>query len=259
MKTSYSFLLCYLILISSCNFSETNRQNENSGINDTLIKPAAPAKDALQTTQARARYSKIIKIDYQKNKEILELLPLIPDSAMASWEWKKEEREEMVRSIAANNQFTDTTENFNTIVKLTPNYFKTGVVDGSWSASLYKVSENHYIVLTNDMVGDGNEIKAFELKDKQIVPINLEELIGSNPGNLLLKNNSEKCKSVISEEEMGMFTYDFSDPVLVSISCQYLTEKADNTCFKGNELLLKFNEKSKSFDFVKIVWRNFRQ
>ncbi|WEK18258.1 MAG: hypothetical protein P0Y49_15815 [Candidatus Pedobacter colombiensis] len=259
MRTHYALLLNCLVLFASCNSSATDQQGKKGDSLHTTIESAAAPNNTLQTAATRAAYSKIIKIDYQKNKEILDILPLLPDSAMATWEWKKEEREGMVRSLADNNQFADTTENFNTITKLTPNYFETSVVDGYWTASLYKVSENHYIVITNDVQGDGYKINAFEVKDQQITALSLDNLIGANPGNLLLKNNSEKCKSVISEEEMGMFTYNLSNPNLISISCYYLTKKANSDCFKGNEVILKFNKNLKRFDFIKVDWRNFKQ
>lgn len=258
MKRYDFLLLSYLVLLISCNSAENNHQDKKADSILTTTESPNLTSDTAQTTAARAAYSKIIKIDYEKNREILDILPLIPDSTMASWEWKKEERKEMVSSIAAQNQFTDTTENFNTISKVTPNYFETGVVDGVWTASLYKVSENHYILITNDIVGDGNKINAFEVKDRHITSLNLNNVIGANPGKLLLKDNSEKCKSVISEEEMGMFTYDFSDPSLISISSYYLNKKANSDCFKGNEVILKFDKNLKRFKFVKINWRNFK-
>ncbi|TKC65436.1 hypothetical protein FBD94_02465 [Pedobacter hiemivivus] len=257
MKTHYFVLLSFLILLASCNSAETAQQGEKSDSVHNTIDSAAVASDTLQRTKARAKYSEVIKIDYQKNREILGILPLLPDSALATWEWKKEEREEMLRSLAANNQFTDTIQTYTAINKLTPNYIEINVVDGNWTASLYKLAENHYIVITNDMVGDGNDINAFEVKGQQIQAISVDNLIGAKPGNLLLKNNSEKCKSVISEEEMGMFTYDLSDPSIISVSCYYVNKKENSDCFYGNEVFLKFNKDLKRFDFVKTGWRNF--
>lgn len=256
MKIYYTFLLSYLILLASCNSAETDQQANKSDSLRNTVESATLPNEKLQTITVKAKYSEIIKIDYLKNKEILDILPLLPDSAMASWEWKKEEREGWVRSLAANNQFTDTTENYNTINKLTPNYFETLVVDGLWTAALYKLSENHYIVITNDIVGDGYDINAFEVKDQQIQAISVDNLIGAKPGNLLLKNNSEKCKSFISEKDMGMFTYDFSDPDIIRIYCYYLTKKESSACFKGNEVTFKFNKDLKRFDFVKTSWRD---
>lgn len=256
-------MLSCLIGLVSCNSAKTDQHDKNSDSVHNAIETAVVPGDTLQTTAARAVYSEIIKIDYQKNKEILDILPLLPDSAMRTWHWSKEEREGMVRSLAASNQFTDTTKDYNTILKLTPNYFHTGVVDGSWTACLYKVSENHYIVVTDDITGDWNEINAYEVRGQQITAISWDQMIGKKPGDFLLKNHSKPCKDVLYEDEeggqeIGMFDYDFSDPSLLSVSCYYV-KKANSDCFYGNEVILKFNKDSKRFDFIKTNWKNFKQ
>lgn len=253
MKKHYFILLSHLVLLASCNFSETDSQGKYPDTIGSKINATNTLKDT-KRAEVSTGYSKIIKIDYQNNKEILDILALLPDSAMTNWEWKKEERKEMVRSVAGSNQFVDATENYNTIRKLTPNYFETSVVDGLWCLSIYKVSKDHYIAITNDIAGDGNEIKGFEIEDQQVNAINVKDLIGKNTENFLINNGNKECQSVSSEETMGMFTYDFSHRNLVSISC-YAAKKADSTCFKGNELTLKFNANSKRFEFNKMVWR----
>ncbi|TDQ06190.1 hypothetical protein [Pedobacter metabolipauper] len=252
MKKFYPLLLGSLLLLGACKFPNSIKSSEPNDSLQTRIDSAEISNDISEAPADKAVYSKIIKIDYQENQSILNILPLLPDSSMASWGWKKEEREGMVRSLATSNQFTDTTENYNTIRKVTPHYFETQVVDGVWTASLYKVSENHYIVITNDMVGDGSDVNAFEVKGKQITALSMDHLIGADPGNLLLKNSNEACKSLL--DDYGMFTYDFSDPNLISISSSYFTKKANAECFNGNEITFKFNPKIKRFDLVKTSW-----
>ena|GEM_PF-3769064 len=263
MKLSSFFMLSCLAVIVSCNSAETDQQDKKSNSMHNTIESKIVSSDTLQTTSARGAYAEIIKIDYQKNKDILDILPLLPDSAMRTWDWSKEEREGMVRSLAASNQFTDTTKDYNTILKLTPNYFETGVVDGSWTAALYRVSENHYIVVTNDITGDWNEINAYEVEGQQITAVSWDQMIGKKPGDFLLKNHSKPCKDVLYEDEegnqeIGMFYYDFSDPNLLSVSCYYV-KKANSNCFHGNEVILKFNKDSKRFDSLKTNWKNFKQ
>ena len=244
MKNYYLILLSCLTILVSCNSTEKKTDQSNSDSIEQETDSAALQSITPQPGE-KAVYAEIIKIDYQKNKEILDILPLLPDSAMASWQWSKEEREGMVRSLAANNQFTDTTKDYNTITKVTPNYLSTSVVDGYWTAALYKVSENHYIVVTNDVVGDGNQIYAYEVQDQQISAVNWSQMIGKKPGDFLLKNSSAQCKKALYEDEegdqeIGMFSYDFADPNLLNISCYYLNKLISLTSLQCNPIQFRW-------------------
>lgn len=173
---------------------------------------------------------------------------------MKTWEWPQEERSAMVDCLKANNQFLDVTENYNTIETVTPNYFKTQVVDGTWTASIYPISADHHIIITHDIAGEGYDIKAFELIGKHAQEIALDSLFGAEFSDQFLLKNTDDCRALISEEELPIFTHDFSEPNLVRINCYAATEKEHKGCLKGNELIFKFNPGTKRFDILKMSW-----
>lgn len=217
---------------------------------DTTTNTDNLDKDAVKP----ALFSKKITIDYNENKEILEILPLLPDSAMRSWEWKKTERLELLQSVKTQNYYIDTTKDYNDILVVTPNYFETQVVDGVWRVAAYKITENNYIIITDDVVGDGNDLKAFELKDQKLTALSMKSLLGDYLDTFLIDSNSEKCKTLF-EENQGFFDYDLSEKNKFIVYSTYLKKKENESCVKGNRLNFVFHAELKKFELEKAIWK----
>ena len=197
-----------------------------------------------------------VLIDYEQNKELLDILPLVPDSAMASWEWSKKERAEMVDFIRVNNFMIDTTKIYNNIQYVRPNTFGTSVVDGFWSMSLYKTNPNEYLMITDDINGDDNNIMCFEFASGMFKPVQLPKVFGRFVDELLMNEKDAGCKAEL-EEHLPTFDYNFKETNTVKVSSWYIKEEEFKTCLKGNTLYYKFNPEEKRFDLQKISWEKY--
>jgi hypothetical protein len=242
------FNVFFLLLLISCNNkkAENNTLKENNNSLKTKVKN-------VQIDQ-KVQFSDTIKINYNENKEILEILKLLPNKTMASWEWTKNEREEMVQSISRNNYFVDTTPNYNNIKYIKTNIIGTQVVDGFWKMSIYKIAPNNYIVITDDIVGDGNDLMSFEYKNGTLTEIEFSSLFNGLQKKLL-KNPDEKDCSELLEYNLLTFDYDFDQKQNVTISSWFLKKGEHENCFKGNILNYKFIPELKKFDLQSITWK----
>lgn len=236
-------LLCSLILCISCQKTEKNTTLDRK----TLITPATA------TETISAKFSDTVQVNYTKNRELLELLPLLPETAMGSWEWSKEERTAMVKSIAAHNYFVDTTANFNTIKKILPHYFETQVVDGVWSYGVYKIDTNNYLVLTDDHVGDGSDVHAFFIKNGTPQETAIENLTGNLVSQLVKVPEDKGCKTKLEDADF-FFDYSFEVKNKITISSPYLEQQDYEQCLKGNTLTFEFNAAEGTFDLLQITW-----
>eukprot|EP01133_Synstelium_polycarpum_P011169 gene11169-13009_t len=190
------------------------------------VKDSLPDKTKKQEIPDRHKFSDTLKINYAAHKELLNILTLLPDSAMASWEWHQKDREKFVHFIAQNNYTVDTTEMYMTIKEIKPNTFKIQVVDGLWSLSVYKVKPENYI-----------------------------DLFGDYFSKLLYNEKDTTCKELIREEQIT-FNYNFSDRNRVHIASSSLKEKVAGKCLKGNTMQFEFNPLNKNFKLAEIRWTN---
>ncbi|WP_306353501.1 hypothetical protein [Flavobacterium sp. '19STA2R22 D10 B1'] len=243
--------LFFLLVLISCNDKKQESESDNTLKIDTI-----QALNEVISTEDEPKEAQKLAVNYAEHKEILDVLTIIPDSTMPSWGWKPNERKDFVKFIAQNNVTPDTSKNFSKIVSIKPNTLKIQVVDGSWVLSIYKIKADHYIVITDDMVGDGNEILAFEYDKGQLKYIKLKEVFGDYFSSLLVDKNNVKCNELLEENKIG-FEYDFDSETAVEISNSfYLKENENKDCFNGNTLLFQFNKTSKKFDLVKKYWSN---
>lgn len=247
------FNIFFLLLLISCSNKKTATEalkETNDSLNTEMTSQESSEKDQLQDTAKRAD---TIRINYNENKKILEILKCLPNKSMGSWEWTQSEREEMVASISKNNYFIDRTPNYNDIKYVKINTIGTQVVDGFWVMSIYKISQDDYIVITDDIVGDGNELFSFEYKNGSLTEIEFDTLFDGMQKKLLKNAVEKKCVELL-DDNLVTFTYDFSDKQNVTISSSSLNKEENENCFKGNTLNYKFNPELKKFSLESIIW-----
>jgi hypothetical protein len=241
------FNIFFLLLLISCNNKKAeNTVKENNKSLKTEVRNAQ--------IEQKVQSSDTIKINYNENKEILEILKLLPNKSMESWEWIKSEREEMVQSISRNNYFIDTTPNYNTIKHIKTNTICTQVVDGSWTMSIYKIAQNNYIVITDDMVGDGNDLMSFEYKNGSLKEIEFSSLFNGLQKNLLKNPDAKECAELL-EDNLLTFDYNFNEKQKVTISSLFFKKGKNENCLKGNTLNYKFIPELKKFELQSITWK----
>lgn len=217
---------------------------------------------AVQTTQefsnTENKLPDTIKVDYSTHKDLLHILTILPDSAMRSWEWKPNERRAFVKFIKQNNFVVDTTEYFN-ITFIKPNTISMIIVDGGWKLSIYKIKPNNYIVITDDIVGGGNDLMVFEYDSGNLKAIKVEDFFGDIFSELLKDKKDIKCIALLNEKT-PWFDYNLQDTTKVEMSNSYdFREKESKGCFKGNTLNYEFNPTTKKFDLVGIKWTEYKE
>jgi hypothetical protein len=197
-----------------------------------------------------------IEVNYNSNKELLDIILLLPDSVFDSWEWKIEDREKWYNEIKSNNFWIDKDTMFFNQIYFKPNTTCFQIVDGSWTVSIYKTFNNSFIVITNDIV-DGNVINIYEVKNNKIIEnLNFEFLFEDFRKQMKFDNLPQACAEKLIDFEDTIFSFDFSDESLVEIeSSWYLTKEKYENCLKGKSILYKFNSKTKKFEFDRIYWK----
>ena len=198
-----------------------------------------------------------VEIDFAKNKDLLDIILLLPEESFSSWEWKLEERIKWYNEIKTNNFYIDDKPDFFTQKYFEPNKAGFSIVDGFWSINIYKTTENTYIVVTDDISGDGNRLNFYEVKSDKIKKHLNEKLMFSDHKEFLKKKDAdENCGKKFEELNVPIFQYNFSNKNKIEIeSSWYLTEEKYSNCLIGNAILYNFNPQTKKFEIEKIYWK----
>lgn len=242
MKKLTSILIIFLVL-NSCKKNERVLKADEIKNVDKLKNP----KKETDIVENSSKYRDTLEINYLGHKNLLEILKILPDSTMASWGWKASDRVNFVDFIEKNNFTIDSTEQYQNIKIIKPNTIGIQIVDGYWTLSIYKVNPNNYIVITDDIVGGGNDIKTFEFINGKLISkkINFFKRYLSQ----ILKEDS-KCLELLEDNNL-FFEYNFEDESKIIIKNLILSDE-DKNCFKGNILHYKLNLKSQNFDLIKV-------
>ena len=199
-----------------------------------------------------------IEIDYASNKDLLNIFLRLPDS-VAPLGWKFEDRKEWYNDVKSNNFWiTNDIDHINQWC-LKPNRICFVIMESSWSISLYKTSDNSFIVISHEQTASSNSISIFEVKNNKIIEnLSFEHLFGDFIEQLDI-NFSQKCDEKFNEIKdqfhFDWFSFDFSDENVVEVHSWTTTKDGFEDCLKGNTFLYKFNPKRKKFEIEKIYWR----
>lgn len=240
----------YFLLISVCLITICACQQRTKNAEATIKVDTVEYKNNV----VQSGYHDTVRINYAANKVILDVLPLLPDSLFKTWAWKVDEREQMLTMLKQHNWFIDTTKDYNTIKKVTPNFFKTIVVDGTFSVACYKVTNTDHVFITMNQVGDGKDLVAFEYTDGRLSQLNIDFLLGEIDHHFLIDPNNDNCKEML-DDARAFLDYDFEKKDVIEISAP-IKKKGAEACFNGNTLKLRFNPASKKFDLEKTIWEH---
>jgi len=153
---------------------------------DIVLKTSKPNETIRNKyTEKELNSKNKVEIDFEKNKDLLDIILLLPDNAFSSWDWKIDERIKRHNEIKTNNYYTDDNPDFFTQKYFEPSKAGFSIVDGFWSISIYKTTENTFIVITDDKVGYGNTLNFFEVKTNTIKEYLNEKLMFSDFKELL--------------------------------------------------------------------------
>ncbi len=235
------------LTILSCENKTPNSVPKTSKLEDTL---------KVEKTVINSNSNNKIAIDFENNKDLLNIILLLPNEAFQSWEWKIKDRIKWYNEIKKHNFYVDDNPEY-----LNQSYFepyKAGftIVDGFWSINIYKTAENSFIVITNDMVGDRNSLHFYEVKSSTIKKYSDEKTIFSDYTEQLKRKNTENCEGNFEELNDPIFIFDFSSKNKVEIeSAWYLTKENYENCLIGNAIVYQFDPKTKKFEVEKNYWK----
>lgn len=248
-----SILFLALALISCTN------QNKNDKEIISELKDTIKTETAVDTNKVDSKNK--VEVDFEKNKDLLNIILLLPKESFSSWGWELEDRKKWYNEIKTNNYYIDTDPQFFTQQYLEPHQAGFTIVDGSWSINIYKTTENSYIVITDDKVGDGNELNIYEVKSNKLKKFSDENTLFSNYKELLKnKNNQANCIEKFEELEDPIFTFDFSIKNKIEIESSWVITKEEyGDCFTANAILYNFNPKTKKFEIEKTYWKAKKQ
>ncbi|WP_300669634.1 hypothetical protein [Soonwooa sp.] len=212
-------------------------------------------KDSIQTDITEKQNSEL----YNEHKNLFDILCLLPKNTMDSWGWTEADRKSFVDYIKTNNKVPSKHPNFQSFNFAGPNSIQIQVVDGVWTLAIYKIAIDQYIAITDDIVGDGNTIKAFEYSNSKLQSIELSKVLNADSfNNLLVNKNNLPCKEMLEDNAIS-FAYDFSDKSIIKISNTSLSEKENKNCLLGNTLTYRFNPDKKRFDLLSTTWTSENQ
>ncbi|MES2678945.1 MAG: hypothetical protein V4635_03630 [Bacteroidota bacterium] len=249
MKKTITIFL--LLTFTSCTDNPDNVKNSNP---DLVATPQVDSSSDKTLKESGIR----VKVDFSENKDLLGAILLLPDSAFSTWEWKLEDRKSWYTEIKSNDFYTDNDPNFFTQTYFEPNSAKFTIVDGTWSISLYKNTDNSSIVITNDVAGDGNDINIYEIKANMIQGTkDLKGTFGDYVDLIKRKDGSQHCTKKYDEiKNDAIFSFNFSERAEVEIESSWSLLKDEySDCLEGNSLLYSFNPDTKKFDLKKIYWK----
>jgi hypothetical protein len=248
MKQLIFILLTLTIL--SCENKTQHSVSTTSKLEDTL---------KVEKSENNQNSNSINKVatDFKKNKDLLDIILLLPDSAFSSWEWKLNDRIKWYNEIKENNFYIDDNPDYFNQTYFEPNKAGFSIIDGFWSINIYKTAENSYIVITDDIVGDGNSLNFYEVKSNIIKKYLDEKTIFSDFTELLKrKENTGNCKEKFEEMNDPIVEFDFTSKNKVEIeSSWFLTKKNHENCLTGNAIIYNFNPETKKFELEKIYWK----
>lgn len=242
LKMKQLILSLLVLTLFSC---KKNEEKSGSEISNRKVQ------DTLQTERENDEIEKqdTLKINYTEHKNLLDILTVLPDSSMGSWEWNKIDRVQYVKKTQKNNYALPLRDRFSKISLTQPNTLEIQVVDGNWILSIYKVKPNNYIVITDDIVGDGNQLMAFEYLNGTLTYLPFKNIFDHYLTTLIIDEKNEKCTDFFEDNKIG-FEYNFIGTKKIKMSNSLF--KDSEACFKGTILNYEFNPAIKKFNLINI-------
>lgn len=250
LNTKRLLLLICILTIASCKKQPLDETSVVSEIKDTV-------KNAVTENNRILNSVNKVAVDFTENKDLLDIILLLPEKSFSSWGWKSEDRIKWYNEIKTNDYYIDDDPNFFNQKYLKPNEAGFSIVDGFWSINIYKTSENSFIVVTDDRVGDGNELNFYEVKSNTIKECLNENLLLPDHKEYLKKKESDaNCDEKFEELNDPIFVCNFLGPYKIEIeSSWYITEESYSDCLIGNAIQYNFNPQLKRFEVAKIYWK----
>ena len=133
-----------------------------------------------------------------------------------------------------------------------PIYIDSGLISKTDLLSSH-IRAKRVCIVTNDIVGDGNDVQTFNYINNELKPLKMINWFGDFKYRLLSKN-TPNCIELLEGYQLT-YDYDFTDKNSVEISSWLITENESENCFKGNSIKYKLNKENRTFDIVDVYWK----
>lgn len=187
--------------------------------------------------------------DYERYKTLLEVLRVLPDASMASWEWPAHDRRNWVDDVKRKGLTLDSTGTYR-VRSIHPHYLKYQVVDGYWTMAIYPQAKG-WLVITDDVVGDGHSINVYHYDGKAIAASH--DFIDDLLTGFMRDPKRGDCTSYF--DDSAGFHFDFSVPDRIEVGMPGIDKVSQGECFKGNRAI--FDWKDGKFVLRSIIWEDF--
>jgi hypothetical protein len=242
--------------MASCEKHVTHENTVSQEQMDAAKRDSLLLIESSQTTEPLKPEAIKVKVDFLEHKDLLDIILLLPDSVFDSWGWDIKDRRLWYNEIKEHNFYMDTTPHFLNLNYIEPHTASFSIVDGSWKISIYKTTDNSFIVITDDIVGDGNLIYSYEVKDNILEAYLDKNILFDYIERIKRDADDLNCTEKYEELSMPLFTFDFSEKNKVEIeSSWYLMKEDYMDCLVGNSVVYVFDPSTKKFDVEKVYWK----
>ncbi|MCC5916995.1 MAG: hypothetical protein JJU02_06670 [Cryomorphaceae bacterium] len=262
-------VLIFTAVIFAVNCGSSSSENPESAI--------VNQQSSLDSTMKNQIHAKgnpdEIAIDYFKNKSWLDVISLLPDSVLVSWddyigevfaEWKLEDRLAWYNDIKTNNFYNQNKHNYPEIIYSDTTKACFALNEGKWAISTYQTSAQSLIVIVEDIHGEWNAINYFEFRNNKITKFSCDDLSLDNfVKNIVQKDLSVHCREALDytweqNYSYGNLMYEYLEDNKIEIRTNWsLVESEFSDCLNGNTILFVFNPQSKHFDIEKVYWTEY--
>ena len=183
------------------------------------------------------------------NATIFDILNKLPLN-LGSWEWPYENRKLFKENVLKGETKISNDDGLFEKQYINQTKIRVNVVDGVWILKLYTVDNNRYLVITDDIVGGGNDLKSFIylIDTNSLSEIPFDSLFQNKIIDYFLKEGNT-CKEELEENNFEAFLkYNFDGKKLSMQS--YIDSEEYRNCFQFQKLIFAFNEKNGKFDFI---------
>ncbi len=194
-----------------------------------------------------------VRLDAVKNRDMLIILSILPDSITKTFPWTREQRRNLRAQLDSQKYYLDSAHHFSQLKKFENNHIEFGSKDNSFSMTAYQIRDGHYVILAKDEIEGKQTINAYELYKNSAENMPLNEILGKYNYMFLKDASSQSCLGMFYEKN-PIFDFDIADPSIVIIKLKNYSESDSKDCIKGNELSLRFNVRTHPFDVAGIKW-----
>lgn len=206
-----------------------------------------------RTDLSENRIPDTVRLDTVKNRDMLIILSIMPDSLTRIFNWSRNQRTDLRRELGSQHYFLDSAHHFANLKKIENDYLEFHTGDNTFTMRTYQIRDGHYVILAIDQIGDKQKLTAYELYKHSAEVMDLNIILGKYNYLFLKDESNQSCLGMFYEKN-PVFNFDISDPAMVVVKLTNYSKSDSKDCLLGNEMVLKFNPVRHPFDVVEFNW-----